>query len=235
MLISRQSYRLLFIFVSLLLLDQRTVAQEQEIDKRLFPPELIMRHRSELQLSNEQLKAIREIVDEQSQKVAIAREATDRYRQKVAKLLELAEAEDSSVLKELQTYLTAERDMKLSHFTAMLRIRSVLTAGQRSQLMSKRKETRPGQVDGKAPPQPAHGTESALSRPPKEIGRLGITPELTAAELEKAVRNLHVDDVPWRKIDWETNLVRGLQRSRLERKPLVIWVFIDRPIDDERC
>ena len=39
----------------------------------------------------------------------------------------------------------------------------------------------------------------------------------------------------WRDIAWRTCLVQGLNESRKTNKPLILWMFIDRPIDDERC
>ena len=46
---------------------------------------------------------------------------------------------------------------------------------------------------------------------------------------------LQREDVAWRKIGWKTCLLEGLQASREQDKPIMLWIFIDRPIDDERC
>ena len=54
-------------------------------------------------------------------------------------------------------------------------------------------------------------------------------------KIAAAVRSLHKQDVPWRRIEWETCLLDGLQTSREQNNPVVLWIFIDRPIDDERC
>ena len=53
--------------------------------------------------------------------------------------------------------------------------------------------------------------------------------------LKKEIESMRVKDVAWRKIAWKTCLLDGLKASREENKPLVLWVFIDRPIDDKRC
>ena len=42
-------------------------------------------------------------------------------------------------------------------------------------------------------------------------------------------------DLAWRRIPWKSCLVEGLRESRLLNKPLMLWVFIDRPVDDTRC
>lgn len=57
----------------------------------------------------------------------------------------------------------------------------------------------------------------------------------THGEIRKAVAALKQEDVAWRKIQWETCLFKGLKRSKDEKKPVLLWVFIDRPTDDERC
>ena len=65
------------------------------------------------------------------------------------------------------------------------------------------------------------------SQPPKE------QPSLEQVEAE--VLALKKADVAWRKIEWKTCLLDGLRASQDEKKPIMLWVFIDRPIDDERC
>lgn len=54
-------------------------------------------------------------------------------------------------------------------------------------------------------------------------------------EVRTAVGALHVEETPWRDVAWRTCLVEGLNESQAAGKPLILWIFIDRPIDDERC
>ena len=42
-------------------------------------------------------------------------------------------------------------------------------------------------------------------------------------------------DVAWREIQWKGCLLEGLAESRAKKKPVLLWVFIDRPADDARC
>ena len=53
--------------------------------------------------------------------------------------------------------------------------------------------------------------------------------------LKTAVGKLQVRDVPWRAIPWNKSLIWGLNQSKTEKKPVLLWVFIDRPFDDARC
>jgi hypothetical protein len=54
-------------------------------------------------------------------------------------------------------------------------------------------------------------------------------------QIRAAVDGLQKEDVAWRDVHWKTCLIDGLDESRRTGKPLVLWIFIDRPIDDERC
>ncbi|MEK6236170.1 MAG: hypothetical protein N2C14_15800 [Planctomycetales bacterium] len=58
---------------------------------------------------------------------------------------------------------------------------------------------------------------------------------LTPFAVLDTVNSLKKEDVAWRRVAWKTCLLDGLQASRKENKPIVLWIFIDRPIDDERC
>lgn len=55
------------------------------------------------------------------------------------------------------------------------------------------------------------------------------------AEILEEVEALRADDVAWREIQWKTCLLEGLKESSAQHKPMMLWVFIDRPFDDERC
>jgi hypothetical protein len=58
----------------------------------------------------------------------------------------------------------------------------------------------------------------------------------TLGELRAEVETLIATaDVPWRQIAWESCLLNGLKESGAKQKPLLLWVFIDRPADDRRC
>jgi len=57
------------------------------------------------------------------------------------------------------------------------------------------------------------------------------TPEALKGEID----SLKSSKVAWREIAWKSCLLEGLQESRRRNKPALLWVFIDRPIDDARC
>jgi hypothetical protein len=63
--------------------------------------------------------------------------------------------------------------------------------------------------------------------PAKKAG----TPEALQAEIEA----LKPAKIAWREIAWKTCLLDGLKESRAQSKPVLLWIFIDRPTDDARC
>jgi hypothetical protein len=63
------------------------------------------------------------------------------------------------------------------------------------------------------------------------IGAPSHSPET----LIRQINSLKQEQVEWREIEWRTCLLQGLKESREQRKPIVLWIFIDRPINDERC
>jgi hypothetical protein len=57
------------------------------------------------------------------------------------------------------------------------------------------------------------------------------TPDALKADIDA----LKADKVAWRAIAWKSCLLQGLSESRAKNKPALLWVFIDRPVDDARC
>jgi hypothetical protein len=68
---------------------------------------------------------------------------------------------------------------------------------------------------------------SASGQDPKKA----VTPEALKADIEA----LKAPKVAWRAIAWKSCLLEGLKESRAKNKPALLWVFIDRPVDDARC
>jgi hypothetical protein len=60
-------------------------------------------------------------------------------------------------------------------------------------------------------------------------------PAPTPEALQARVEALRAAKVAWREIAWKSCLLEGLRESRARGKPVLLWVFIDRPADDARC
>jgi len=61
--------------------------------------------------------------------------------------------------------------------------------------------------------------------------KTAAAPEALQAQIEA----LKAANVAWRGIAWKSCLLDGLKESRARNKPALLWVFIDRPVDDARC
>jgi hypothetical protein len=72
---------------------------------------------------------------------------------------------------------------------------------------------------------------SAWAQDERPAKTAAITPDALQAEIE----GLKASRVAWRAIAWKSCLLEGLKESREKNKPALLWVFIDRPIDDARC
>lgn len=59
--------------------------------------------------------------------------------------------------------------------------------------------------------------------------------EPTRESLRAEIEALIPAKPAWREIEWTSCLLEGLKESRQTDKPLLLWVFIDRPADDARC
>ena len=72
---------------------------------------------------------------------------------------------------------------------------------------------------------------SARAEEPAKPAKNALTPEALQAEIDA----LRAPKVAWREIAWKSCLLEGLKESREKKKPVLLWVFIDRPTDDARC
>jgi hypothetical protein len=66
---------------------------------------------------------------------------------------------------------------------------------------------------------------------PSPVADQKATPEALKVEIEA----IKAAKVAWREIGWKSCLLEGLKESREKKKPVLLWVFIDRPTDDARC
>lgn len=92
-------------------------------------------------------------------------------------------------------------------------------------------ESRPALSDA-APPVKRNGSRPVESGPDSASqATTASSPDALNAEIE----SLRASKVAWREIAWKPCLLDGLKESREQRKPILLWIFIDRPADDARC
>ena len=64
---------------------------------------------------------------------------------------------------------------------------------------------------------------------------LVVKPSPAMEALKTEIEALKPAKVAWREIAWKSCLLDSLRESRAKGKPILLWVFIDRPADDARC
>lgn len=271
----------------------------------LISPDVLIHHRAEIGLTDEQVEQIRSRLEEAGPKTHEHQMRLNKAMGRLAKLLSADNIDEGAALKQLDEVLAIEKDLKHVHLRLMIQIRNGLTAQQRQAAAKAQRdlELREGpqqrlqaklsriekEVQSRAeagqPPFEAVGLmqkfpelmqagqvqeaealldrvihllgldQRGTERVPDKTGRPPNSPKtnspaphakdrkspqtsaakLSPGELVAQVTALKQQDVAWRKIAWKTCLLDGLKASRERHKPIVLWIFIDRPIDDERC
>lgn len=130
---------------------QTTPTIDDPIARTLFEPELIMKHRRAISLSDEQRDAISRLIRElQGQVVSLQWELQDQTEALAAELakprVDLDRAKDR-----LDRVMQTERRIKEGHLTLLVRIKNLLNAQQQAALAKLRTEPGPGSGSGELP------------------------------------------------------------------------------------
>jgi Spy/CpxP family protein refolding chaperone len=104
----------------------------------LFPPELVMQHQSALGLTESQREALQTAIRETQNHVLRFQWALAQEGEKLTKLLDNAVLNESEVLAQVDRIIGAEREIKRTHMTLMIKIKNTLTAAQQERLQTLR-------------------------------------------------------------------------------------------------
>ncbi len=127
---------------------QAASSTDDPIARSLFEPELIMKHRRAINLSDGQRDAISKLIrDMQAQVVTLQWELQEQVTSLSEELnrprVDLDRAQDR-----MGRVLQTERRIKETHLTVLVRIKNQLSAAQQEQLRKLRSEGAPGSGDG---------------------------------------------------------------------------------------
>jgi Spy/CpxP family protein refolding chaperone len=106
----------------------------------LFPPELVMQHREEINLSEAQSKAIKDEIQKAQAKFLDMQWDMQSVTEKLVLLLKARPVDEGAVLAQLDKVLDRERQIKKTQISLLVRIKNVLTDGQQNQLMELRRK-----------------------------------------------------------------------------------------------
>ena len=119
-------------FFTLAILTLRTGAEP--IDDFLFPPDLIVRAKEEVKLTDEQLKAFRDATEKMEARFRELQERLKTENEAFIALVKPGHVDAAAALAQLDKFLDAEREMKRVQIGFMLTVKNVLTPEQQAKL-----------------------------------------------------------------------------------------------------
>lgn len=105
---------------------------------KLFPPNIILEHRADLDLTREQFTAIKAAVVEVQANIAGYEWDMREAQQNIMAELEQSPIDEKRVLEHVSAVLAAENQVKKQQMTMLIRLRNLLTADQVAYLESLR-------------------------------------------------------------------------------------------------
>lgn len=121
----------------------------------LFPPELVMRHQQAIGLTQEQKTYLREEIRKAQLRFTELQWLLQDAMESMRALLEQTPAPEQPILGQLEKVLEAEREIKRTQISLMVRIKNKLTAEQQARLRELRpKHPTPAPAPAPAPPAP---------------------------------------------------------------------------------
>ena len=111
---------------------------DDPIAQNLFPPELVMKYRQELNLDEGQSKAIKEAIQKAQTKFLDMQWDMQSESEKLVQLLKARPVDENAVLAQVDQVLNREREIKRAQISLLVRIKNLLTDGQQNKLMELR-------------------------------------------------------------------------------------------------
>jgi Spy/CpxP family protein refolding chaperone len=113
---------------------------DDPIAQNLFPPELVMKYRQEINLDEGQSKAIKEAIQKAQAKFLDMQWDMQSESEKLVQLLKAHPVDENAVLGQMDQVLNREREIKKAQITLLVRIKNQLTEGQQNKLMELRRK-----------------------------------------------------------------------------------------------
>lgn len=122
---------------------QSELARES-IQQQLFPPDLIIREASLLQLTDAQRDALMSLVKETKKAMGEIRAKTEEATAKLGSALSESTVKESAALEQLNAVLEIEKEMKQRQFSMLIRAKNLLTPEQQEKLRQVPRKTLKG-------------------------------------------------------------------------------------------
>jgi Spy/CpxP family protein refolding chaperone len=113
---------------------QEPALQDDPLFATLFPPELIMQHRQEIDLTDQQRDQISKLIqDLQGRVVQMQRDLLDRMRQ-LTRTTSASRVDLDRALDQLDNVLDTEKSIKQANLEMLVRVKNLLTPDQQATL-----------------------------------------------------------------------------------------------------
>jgi len=118
---------------------QQPQQQPDPVGNELLPPELIMQHQAEIELTADQRTQIESSIKETQQQIVPLQFQMEASREKLVAALKAIPADETAVLAAADDVMAHENEVKHLHVRLMIRIRNALTPTQVAKLRALRK------------------------------------------------------------------------------------------------
>lgn len=137
-----KSYLVLFVVVLFAAASwgQGSQPADDPIAQNLFPPELVMKYRQEINLDEGQSKAIKEAIQKAQTKFLDMQWDMQPETEKLVQLLKARPVDENAVMAQMDQVLNREREIKKTQISLLVRIKNLLTDGQQNKLMDLRRK-----------------------------------------------------------------------------------------------
>jgi Spy/CpxP family protein refolding chaperone len=108
---------------------------DNPVAHQLFPPELIMRFHQEINLDENQSRAMKDPIHGAQDKFLDMQWAMQSEVDKLTKLLQAHPVDEQAVMAQMDHVLDRERDIKKAQISLLIRIKNLLSEAQQNKLM----------------------------------------------------------------------------------------------------
>jgi Spy/CpxP family protein refolding chaperone len=113
---------------------------DDPIAQALFPPELVMKYRQEINLDEGQSKAIKESIQKAQTRFLDMQWDMQAEAEKLVKLLKAHPVDEAAVLAQVDQVLNREREIKKAQISLLIHIKNLLSESQQNKLTELRQK-----------------------------------------------------------------------------------------------
>lgn len=107
---------------------------DDPIAQTLFPPELVMKYRMEINLDDGQSKAIKDAIQKAQARFLDMQWDMQSEAEKLIRLLQARPVDEAAVLAQMDQVLNREREIKKAQISLLIHIKNLLSEAQQNKL-----------------------------------------------------------------------------------------------------